>query len=68
MAHMLLNARNTFTTRLVRALAWNMPSHAEHHLMPNVLLNRLSRRQAHLPIAADRSLAVTRASLARGRA
>lgn len=32
---MLLNTRATFTTRLARTLAWNMPQHAEPFLMPN---------------------------------
>ncbi|MFT4962498.1 MAG: fatty acid desaturase, partial [Paracoccaceae bacterium] len=35
-ADMLQNTRTTFTNRLIRALAWNMPYHAEHHSFPNV--------------------------------
>ena len=40
-ADMLENTRTTFTTRAVRALAWNMPYHAEHHLAPQVPFHRL---------------------------
>lgn len=40
-ASMLENSRTTFTNRLVRALAWNMPYHAEHHAFPNVPFHRL---------------------------
>lgn len=40
-ANMLENTRTTFTTRAVRALAWNMPFHAEHHAFPNVPFHRL---------------------------
>lgn len=35
-ANMFANTRTTFTTGLVRFLAWNMPYHAEHHVFPNV--------------------------------
>ena len=35
-ADMFLNTRTTFTTRLVRFLAWNMPYHIEHHVFPQV--------------------------------
>jgi fatty acid desaturase len=48
-ADMLLNTRTTLTTRLVRFLAWNMPYHAEHHLMPNVPFHHLPRLHARLP-------------------
>ncbi|WP_424978346.1 fatty acid desaturase [Leisingera sp. S232] len=40
-ANMLENSRTTFTTRLVRFLAWNMPYHAEHHAFPNVPFHQL---------------------------
>lgn len=40
-ADMFANSRTTFTTRLVRFLAWNMPYHAEHHAMPNVPFHAL---------------------------
>ncbi len=40
-ANMLENSRTTFTNRLVRFLAWNMPYHAEHHAFPNVPFHHL---------------------------
>ena len=40
-ANMLENTRTTFTNRLVRWLAWNMPYHAEHHAYPAVPFHRL---------------------------
>ena len=36
-----VNTRTTFTNVLVRALAWNMPYHAEHHALPGVPFHRL---------------------------
>lgn len=51
-ANMLENTRTTFTTRLVRLIAWNMPYHAEHHAYPAVPFHRLPEfhafTQAHL--------------------
>jgi len=35
------NTRTTFTTALVRRLAWNMPFHTEHHALPAVPFHRL---------------------------
>lgn len=35
-ANMFENTRTTFTTYLVRKLAWNMPYHVEHHTHPTV--------------------------------
>ncbi len=40
-ANMFENSRTTFTSRLVRAVAWNMPYHAEHHAFPAVPFHRL---------------------------
>lgn len=40
-ADMFLNTRTTFTTRIVRFLAWNMPYHVEHHVLPQVPFHRL---------------------------
>lgn len=40
-ANMLENTRTTFTTALVRAIAWNMPYHAEHHAYPAVPFHKL---------------------------
>ncbi len=39
--NMFENTRTTFTTGLVRWLAWNMPYHAEHHAYPTVPFHRL---------------------------
>ncbi|CAD0185386.1 Fatty acid desaturase [Ruegeria sp. THAF57] len=40
-ANMLENSRTTFTNRMIRFLAWNMPFHAEHHAFPNVPFHKL---------------------------
>jgi len=40
-ANMLENTRTTFTTALVRFLAWNMPYHSEHHAYPTVPFHKL---------------------------
>jgi fatty acid desaturase len=40
-ANMFQNTRTTFTNRLVRLLAWNMPYHVEHHVWPAVPFHRL---------------------------
>lgn len=40
-ANMLENTRTTFTTAIVRFVAWNMPYHAEHHSYPAVPFHRL---------------------------
>ncbi len=40
-ANMLENTRTTYTTRLVRLLAWNMPYHTEHHTYPTVPFHKL---------------------------
>lgn len=40
-ANMFENTRTTFTSRVVRWLAWNMPYHIEHHSMPNVPFHKL---------------------------
>ena len=42
-ANMLENTRTTFTTAIVRFVAWNMPYHAEHHSYPAVPFHRLPR-------------------------
>ncbi|MCE8009288.1 fatty acid desaturase [Aestuariivita sp.] len=47
-ADMLENSRTTFTNRLVRAVAWNMPYHAEHHAFPNVPFHHLPDLHADL--------------------
>ena len=40
-ADLFASTRTTLTNRLVRALAWNMPYHAEHHGHPDVPFHRL---------------------------
>ena len=40
-ANMFENTRTTFTSFIVRKLAWNMPYHAEHHAYPTVPFFRL---------------------------
>lgn len=40
-ANMLENSRTTYTNRIVRFLAWNMPYHAEHHAYPTVPFHNL---------------------------
>lgn len=46
-ANMLENTRKTRTTRLMRALAWNMPYHAEHHAYPTVPFHKLPALHRH---------------------
>lgn len=68
-ANMLENTRTTFTTALVRFLAWNMPYHTEHHVYPNVPFHRLPdlhrALKAHLKVTAPGYLAFNRAYLMR---
>lgn len=56
-ANMFENTRTTFTSRLVRWLAWNMPYHAEHHACPTVPFHKLpdlhQRARAHLLRTSD---------------
>ena len=70
-ADMFLNTRTTFTTALVRFLAWNMPYHTEHHVFPQVPFHRLPALHAqmrdHLRVTADGYAAFTRDYLARRR-
>jgi fatty acid desaturase len=40
-ANMFENTRTTYTNRIVRFLAWNMPYHVEHHAIPNVPFHNL---------------------------
>ena len=40
-ANMLENTRTTYTNRIIRFLAWNMPYHVEHHSLPNVPFHKL---------------------------
>lgn len=45
-ADMFENTRTTLTHRALRALAWNMPYHAEHHACPNVPFHHLPELHA----------------------
>ena len=64
-ANMLENTRTTFTTALVRLIAWNMPFHAEHHAYPAVPFHKLPRFHAVVARAsAGRPSAATSASTA----
>ncbi len=47
-ASMFDNTRTTYTNRLVRYLAWNMPYHAEHHVLPQVPFHRLPAFNAEI--------------------
>ncbi|MEZ5780023.1 MAG: fatty acid desaturase [Paracoccaceae bacterium] len=67
--NMFENTRTTFTNRIVRFLAWNMPYHAEHHVFPAVPFHRLSDlhriMQRRLCVTADGYAAFNRDYLAR---
>jgi fatty acid desaturase len=39
--NMFENTRTTFTTAVMRSLAWNMPFHTEHHVYPAVPFHKL---------------------------
>jgi fatty acid desaturase len=47
-SNMLQNTRTTYTNRVIRYLAWNMPYHAEHHAAPQVPFYKLPALNAHL--------------------
>jgi len=47
-ANMLENTRTTYTNRVIRWLAWNMPYHIEHHSAPNVPFHKLPDLHAHM--------------------
>ena len=55
--NMFENTRTTFTTGLVRLIAWNMPFHAEHHALPTVPFHKLpvlhEAVREHLKVTAD---------------
>jgi len=63
-ADMFENTRTTFTNRIVRFVAWNMPYHAEHHVFPAVPFHKLPalhvRMREHLKVTADGYAAFTR--------
>lgn len=68
-ANMFENTRTTFTNRIVRALAWNMPYHVEHHVWPAVPFHRLPEvhvlMRDELRVTADGYAAFTKEYLAR---
>ncbi|MBI1170694.1 fatty acid desaturase [bacterium] len=70
-ANMLENTRTTFTNRIVRFLAWNMPYHVEHHAYPAVPFHRLpalhDRMRGHLQVTAQGYARFSRDYLARRR-
>lgn len=47
-ANMLENTRTTFTNRVIRFMAWNMPYHAEHHAYPTVPFHKLPQFHRHV--------------------
>jgi len=47
-ANMFENTRTTYTNRIIRFLAWNMPYHVEHHTLPNVPFHRLPELHGHM--------------------
>ena len=47
-ADMLENTRTTFTNKVIRWLAWNMPYHIEHHAAPNVPFHALPQLHRHM--------------------
>ena len=42
------NTRTTLSTPIVRFLMWNLPYHAEHHLLPNIPFHHLPEAHRHL--------------------
>ncbi len=68
-ANMFENTRTTFTNRIVRFLAWNMPYHVEHHVWPAVPFHRLPEvhemMRGDLKVTADGYVAFTKEYLAR---
>ncbi len=62
-ANMFENTRTTYTNRIIRFLAWNMPYHVEHHTLPNVPFHKLpdlhQTMQAHLQVTSPGYTAFT---------
>ncbi len=67
--NMFENTRTTFTTRMARWLAWNMPYHVEHHVWPTVPFHRLPEvhglMKDELKVTAEGYAAFTRQYLER---
>lgn len=63
-ADMFQNTRTTYTNRIVRFLAWNMPYHTEHHALPQVPYHRLPElhrmMQGHHGVTSEGYLAFNR--------
>jgi fatty acid desaturase len=70
-ANMFQNTRTTFTSRMVRAVAWNMPYHVEHHVWPEVPFHQLPQVHAlmrhELRVTAPGYVAFTKGYLDRRR-
>ncbi len=68
-ADMFANTRTTFTTALIRFVAWNMPYHTEHHVYPSVPFHHLPElhglMRENLQVTADGYDAFTKDYLAR---
>ncbi|PVH30424.1 fatty acid desaturase [Pararhodobacter oceanensis] len=68
-ADMFANTRTTFTSAIIRFLAWNMPYHVEHHVFPSVPFHNLPALhdliRSDLQVTAEGYIAFTRAYLAR---
>jgi fatty acid desaturase len=67
--NMFANTRTTFTTALMRFIAWNMPYHVEHHVYPAVPFHQLpalhNLMREKLEVTADGYIAFTKEYLAR---
>ncbi len=67
--NMFENTRTTFTTALMRFIAWNMPYHVEHHVYPAVPFHQLPALHGlmrdELRVTAEGYGAFTKAYLAR---
>ncbi len=68
-ANMFENTRTTFTNRVLRFFAWNMPYHTEHHVWPAVPFHQLPALhedlRGHLAVTAQGYVAFNKAYLAR---
>ena len=68
-ANMFENTRTTYTNRVVRFLAWNMPYHVEHHAYPAVPFHHLpalhDKMREHLQVTAPGYAQFTKDYLAR---
>jgi len=42
------NTRTTLCNPLLRLLMWNLPYHAEHHLLPNIAFHHLPEAHRYL--------------------